>query len=232
MHESVDLPPVEVKRLLHPLDLSAARRLFLTSWWLERAASLCVAFALASVLWVISGNPVSPILVPLAMMILGRLIAGIYRARSWDYIPRGRQDRRRRPGSLRGCAAVAIDALALAIGVLVLVTWLADRSLEIPVAAFLVGTGVGIALLQVGGVVAAALPPAAGRATAGARAVMLAAVLVATWFASMVLIGPRWSAELVSTAALGAFSMLLVQAVCHLVGLVPKARTTGVEESR
>ncbi len=232
MRESVDLPPVEVKRLLHPVDLSAARRLFLTSWWLERATSLCVAFALASVLWAISGNPVSPLLVPLAMMILGRLIAGIYRARSWDYIPRGRQDRHRRPGALRGCAAVAIDALALAIGVLVLVTWLADQALEIPVAGFLVGTGVGIALLQVGGVVDTAFPPKADRATAGARAVMLTAVLVVTWFASMILIGPRWSAELVLMAALGAFSMVLVQAVCHLVGLVPRPRPTGTEEPR
>lgn len=122
IEEQVQLPDPEQHFLVHPLDLPAARSTFLKGWWLGLAATPQMFTALLAVLWVISNNRVTPVLVPLALTVTAGFAGSQFTRAAWDYVPRRRHDRHRRLTRLANAAA-AIKALSLLAGLVIFLFW-------------------------------------------------------------------------------------------------------------
>lgn len=149
IHEAVTLPDATTHPLVHPLDLAEARKPFVVAWWLSVLTLPTVFFALAAMLWSISNNYVTPILVPV-VVIGGSVFARRYlESEAWAHIPRKRQDRGRQMPVVWSILKAAISALALLFGLILITLWLVDRDLPADVTAYIVGMGAGVLVLMV-----------------------------------------------------------------------------------
>lgn len=226
--EVIDLPSIEEKPLLHPLDVAPARRPYLTSWWLRRLASLPVAFLFGVLLWVISNNLVTPIAVPIVVLTLAALAAEYFAGQAWEHIPRKRQDRQRDSAARPQLAGSFIDAIALVSGLLILIAWVSTREFAENVEEFTIGIGAGIAVLQVAEVVAAALRRPRAWVGVASRLLSLAAMVVAVLVASTTLVGDQWTTESIRVALMGGAMMIVIQLLWWLIRLIG-ARRSSVE---
>lgn len=75
IEEKVHLPDPETQFLVHPLDLPGARKEFLTGWWLGIVATPQFYTALLAFFWAVSNNYVTPILVPLVLVVIAGWIS-------------------------------------------------------------------------------------------------------------------------------------------------------------
>lgn len=224
--EVIDLPSIEDKPVLHPLDVAPARRSYLTAWWLRRVASLPVAFLFGVVLWVISNSVVTPIVAPLIALTLAALAAEYYAGQAWEHIPRKRMDRQRDSAALPQLVAAFIDATALVSGLLILIAWFSTRDFT-EIEQFTVGAGAGIAVLQVAEVVAAAVRRPREWVAVASRLLTLGAVVLAVTVASTTLIQDQWSTESLNIALMGGAIMIAIQLLWWLIQLIGSRRTTA-----
>lgn len=100
-------------------------------------------------LWSISNNYVTPILVPVVVIAASVFARRHLESEAWAHIPRKRQDRGRRMPASRTVAKAAISAFALLLGLVFLIWWIAGRDLRTDVTAYIVGMGAGVVVLMV-----------------------------------------------------------------------------------
>ncbi|WP_426225233.1 hypothetical protein [Pseudarthrobacter sp. DSP2-3-2b1] len=146
IEEQVQLPDPRQQFLVHPLDLPAARKEYLKGWWLGIAATPQVFTALLAALWAVSNNHVTPVLVPLLLAVAAGFTGSRFTRAAWDYIPRRRQDTRRRPSQL-AAAEAAIKALALLAGLAFFLWWAAAQDFSSDFIAYPLGTGAALILV-------------------------------------------------------------------------------------
>lgn len=148
IREEGNLPDPAIQPLVHPLDLPAARRSFAASWWLDQLASPTMFLALASMLWAISNNYITPILVSLVVTVCAAFASRYQSGEAWSHIPRKRHDHQRHVPLWWSVAQTAISTLALYVGLILLLGWIIARDFPPGVAAFSVGMGIGIVLIM------------------------------------------------------------------------------------
>ena len=183
IREEVDLPDPEVQRLVHPLDLPQARGQFRTAWLIGALTSVPVAALVAAIVAYATRSPGPPIIVFLALAVLGAMASRWYRERSWDYIPRKRQDRDRPLPRLWDIASSGVLALVFGIALLLIVFRLDDGDVSAAVLSFTFGMGAVAALLVVGDTVIGLIRPSGRRrALAGLPGtVVVAGATVLAW---------------------------------------------------
>lgn len=187
MEETVALPDPETQRLVHPLDLAESRGLFRTGWLIGACTSLPVAALIAAIVAYAGRTAVGPIIVFLALAIIGALASRHNIDRSWDYIPRKRQDRDRPLPRLWELTSAAILAVVLGIALLLIVFRLDDADVPVDVRSYTFGTCGVAALLVVADAVAGLIRPAGRRralaSLPGVTVVAVATILAyAQWF--------------------------------------------------
>ncbi len=148
LNEIVDLPDPDTQPLVHPLDLPQARQPFLASWWLSLLAGPPIVFALAALLWVVSNNYVTPVLVPLGTGIAAAFASAFAAREAWAYIPRRRQDTDRRLPGRWSVLGTVLPSAGLLVGLLLVVFWMRTHEVSGPVAAYTIGSGAMIAVLM------------------------------------------------------------------------------------
>jgi hypothetical protein len=185
IREEVALPDIEVQRLVHPLDLPEARRLFRTGWLVGAFTSLPVSALVAAIVGYASGSFVPPIVAFLALVVFGALAARWFTDRAWDYIPRKRQDRDRPLPRRWDIASAGILAMVLGVALLLIVFRLDDPDVPASVRAFTFGMCAVAAALVVADVIVGLLRPAGRRrALAGLPgAAVVAGATVLAWVA-------------------------------------------------
>jgi len=232
INEVIDLPSVETKPLVHPLDVAPARRPYLIAWWLRRVASLPVAFLSGVILWVISNNVVTPIAVPIVVLTLAALAAEFFAGQAWQHIPRKRMDRGRDSAALPQLAAAFIDAIALVSALLIVIGWAATRSFSENVEEFTIGAGAGIAILQLVQLIAAAVRGPRQWVGLASRVLTLAAMVIAVLVASSTLVTDQWSTESINIALMGGAIMIAIQLTWWLIHLIGarRSRTKGDDQ--
>jgi hypothetical protein len=183
IREEVELPDPEVQRLVHPLDLPRARGQFRTAWLIGALTSVPVAALVAAIVAYATRSPGPPIIVFLALAVLGAVASRWHRERSWDYIPRKRQDRDRPLPRLWDIASAGVLALVFGVALLLIVFRLDDGDVSAEVLSFTFGMGAVAALLVVGDTVIGLIRPAGRRrALAGLPgAVVVVAATVLAW---------------------------------------------------
>ncbi|MBT2588185.1 hypothetical protein [Arthrobacter sp. ISL-95] len=149
IEEKVQLPDPETQFLVHPLDLPGARKEFLMGWWLGIVATPQVYTALLAFFWAVSNNYVTPVLVPLVLVVIAGWISSKLTLGAWDYIPRKRHDKDRRM-TLMTIAASLITSLALFAGLLTFMVWAASQGLVPGFSAYPLGMGAAIVLIKAG----------------------------------------------------------------------------------
>ena len=187
IREEVDLPDPAVQPLVHPLDLPAARRSFRTGRLIAALTSLPVSALVAAIIGYASRSVLPPIIAFLALAVLGAAASRWFTDRSWDHIPRKRQDRGRPlPGSWE-IASAAVLALVLGVALLLVVFRLVDADVPLTVRSWTFGMCAVAALLVLADAVTGVLRPASRRrAVAGLPGALVVAAATglawATWF--------------------------------------------------
>lgn len=149
IEEKVQLPDPETQFLVHPVDLPGARKEFLTGWWLGIIATPQVYTALLAFFWAVSNNYVTPVLVPLALVLIAGWISSKLTRGAWDYIPRKRHDKERRmPVLLIGGAL--IKSAALLVGLIVFMVWSTSQDFVPGFSAYPLGMGAAIVVIMLG----------------------------------------------------------------------------------
>lgn len=148
MREHVDLPDEDRQRLVHPLDQTEAGKLYRMSLLLREAGSPQLFFLLAALLWSVSNNYVTPVVVPLTLAVGAVLAARKLERDAWSFIPRRRQDLARPLPDGWVITAAAFRAAALFGGLLIICLRFRGGALPDGVAAWSVGAGTGVALLM------------------------------------------------------------------------------------
>jgi hypothetical protein len=179
MHEDVDLPDLETQPLVHPLDLPEARRQFRNGWLVGVLTSLPVATLIAAIIGYLGRTAVGPIAVFLALVVFGALASRWSTDRSWDYIPRKRQDRDRPLPRLWDIVSGGVLALVLGIALVLIVVRLGRDDVPLDVRSYTFGTCVVAALLVVADAAFGLIRPS-GRRRALASLPGVAVVVVAT----------------------------------------------------
>ena len=146
IEEQVPLPDPEHHFLVHPLDLPAARSEYLKGWWLGIVATPQMFTALMAVLWVISNNRVTPVMVPLALTVIAGFVGAQLTRAAWDYIPRRRHDRHRRPARL-AYAAAAIKAISLLAGLVIFLFWADAQGFSGSFSSYPLGMGAALVVI-------------------------------------------------------------------------------------
>jgi hypothetical protein len=209
LHEAVTLPDPAVKRLLHPTDLPRARALFLRGWWFARLCSLPVAVAIGAVVWLLSGNLLASLVAPISTFVIAFTASRWHEARAWDFIPRKRQDRDG-AGSWR-LRAAGLDAVALLVTAVAVILAVNSTPVSPAVVAYAVGSGLGVAVLQIMEVVLAVVRKRDGTSVAQ-RVIVLAAVIAASVLVGV--FGSRaWGQGSYAPAAAGMVTVLLAQSL-------------------
>ncbi len=147
--ELVDLPDPAVQPLVHPLDVPEARRSFRTSWWIAASTSPPVALCVAALVWFAGRSYVVPLVAAATTIGLGLLASRSHRDRAWAFIPRKRQDRRRRPPAAWELGSGLLSAALLATTLLLVAFRLAGADVAPGVRGFAFGTGAAAGLLVV-----------------------------------------------------------------------------------
>ncbi|MFW0771723.1 hypothetical protein ACLRGI_00955 [Paenarthrobacter nitroguajacolicus] len=150
IEEKVQLPDPETQFLVHPLDLPGARKEFLVGWWLGILATPQVFTALLAFFWAVSNNYVTPVLVPLTLVVIAGWISSKLTRGAWDYIPRKRHDKGRRMTTM-AIAGSLITSLALFAGLLIFMAWAASQDLVPGFSAYPLGMGAAIVVIMAGG---------------------------------------------------------------------------------
>ncbi|MFT3889929.1 MAG: hypothetical protein QM713_17430 [Arachnia sp.] len=225
MHEAVSLPDSAVKRLVHPTDLTEARALYLRGWWFGRLCSLPVVVAIGAVVWVLSGNLLASLAAPISTFAIALAASRWHEARAWDFIPRKRQDRVG-AGSWRLLAA-ALDAGALLVTAGAVIVAVNNTPVSQGVVAYTVGSGLGIAVLQIVEIALAVVRQLNGTSI-GRRAILLVAVIAASVLVAV--FGSRtWSQESYVLAGVGMATVLLAQLLWWAFTRRSRQRTKGDE---
>lgn len=149
IEEKVQLPDPERQFLVHPVDLPGARKEFLVGWWLGIIATPQVYTALLAFFWAVSNNYVTPVLVPLVLVVIAGWISSKLKRGAWDYIPRKRHDKDRRM-TMMAIAASLITSIALFAGLLTFMAWAASQDLVPGFSAYPLGMGVAIVVIMAG----------------------------------------------------------------------------------
>ena len=129
----------------HPLQIPRTRRDFLTGWLFGRLCSVPVAVATGALIYLFSARLLPALLAPTVAFAVGLAGNRLWMSRAWADIPPERRATQV-PGPLPVAGAV-IDAVALFAAVVAMVA--ANSGIDPEVYAFIVGTGVAIAALQV-----------------------------------------------------------------------------------
>ena len=187
IREEVTLPDPGVQRLVHPLDLPEARRQFRTGWLIGTLTGLPVSALVAAILAYATRSALPPIMVFLALTVLGTMAGRWYTDRAWDYIPRKRQDRDRPLPRTWELASAGVLALILGVALLLIVFRLDDPDVPVTVRSYTFGMCAVAAVLVLADVLVSLARPAARRrglaGLPGAAVVVLATVLAWTaWF--------------------------------------------------
>lgn len=207
MHEAVSLPDSAVKRLVHPTDLAEARALYLRGWWFGRLCSLPIVVAIGAVVWTLSGNLLASLAAPISTFAIALTASRWHEARAWDFIPRKRQDREG-AGSWRLLAA-ALDAVALLVAAGAVIVAVNNTPVSHGVVAYAVGSGLGVAVLQIVEIALAVVRQLNGTSI-GRRVILLVAVIAASVLVAV--FGNRtWSQESYVLAGAGMATVLLAQ---------------------
>lgn len=159
VRETVALPDSTDQRLVHPLDLAEAKRPFAISWWLSMLAMPTFVFFFAALLWIVSNNYVTPIVVPIALAVIAGLLSVYLRKESWAYIPRKRQDSQRRVPTAWLVSKTVISTASLIAGLVILTLWLVEHDLDAGVYSYIFGTALGIVVLMLIGLLWTAFAP-------------------------------------------------------------------------
>jgi hypothetical protein len=182
MHEVVHLPDPARQPHVHPLDLPAARRPLVVSWLLSVVGHPVVAISLGVILWLVSNNPVTPILAAASLMIGAHVAGRYFLAEAWSFIPRKRQALDRSLPLAWELAGSLVRAAVLGSAILLTLRWLAQPGIPDGVLAFTAGAGIAVSLLVLGGVIWRLIRPEPGSATLRSRLIDLPAeaVVIAT----------------------------------------------------
>lgn len=207
MHEAVSLPDSAVKRLVHPTDLTEARALYLRGWWFGRLCSLPIVVAIGAVVWTLSGNLLASLAAPISTLAIALAASRWHEARAWDFIPRKRQDREG-AGSWRLLAA-ALDAVALLVTAGAVIVAVNNTPVSQGVVAYAVGSGLGVAVLQIAEIAAGVVRRLNGTSI-GRRVILLVAVVAASVLVAVFGSG-TWSQESYVLAGAGMATVLLAQ---------------------
>lgn len=211
LHEAVTLPDPAVKRLLHPADLPQARPLYLRGWWFGRLCSLPIVVALGTVVWTLTGNLFAALAAPIGTFAVGFAASRWHQARAWDFIPRKRQDPTDAgPWQL---IAAALDAVALLLAVGAATLPITTAPIPPGIVAYAVGSGLGIAVLQIAEIVLAARNRQ--NSSIASQVILLAAVITAAVLVA-VLGGVAWGPGAYALAAAGLVTVLLAYALWSL----------------
>jgi len=187
VRETVALPDATEHPLVHPLDLADSRKPFIASWWLSVLTMPTVVFFFAALLWTVSNNYVTPIVVPIATAICSALLAAYLRKEAWAYIPRKRQDSQRRLPVRWLLTRSAVSTASLLAGLVLLTIWLVGLDVDPGVLGYVIGSAAGIVILMVAGLLWTAFAPARLSASLGswtsqlARLVAVAAAVAVGW---------------------------------------------------
>jgi hypothetical protein len=152
LEEQVQLPDPSIKFQVHPLDLPEARKEFLVGWALGIVATPQVYTALLAGLWAVSNNYVTPVLVPLVLVVTAGWVGSKVTRGAWDYIPRRRHDVDRRTPGLT-IAAALLKSVALFAGLIGFMAWTAAQDLVPGFSAYPLGMGAAIVAIMVVGLV-------------------------------------------------------------------------------
>lgn len=215
LEEQVELPDEGVQRLVHPTDLPGARPAYAGAWWLGQAASPTIFFLVGAGLWAVSDNPVTPVLAALVVVVAAGVASWLMAREAWAFIPRRRQDLGRDDPTVWRAAAAVGRALALVVGMVVVVQVAIASGVTADVAGYAVGCGIGVAvLLGVEGVWAlrARGRDRTARPQLLSVLVSLAAVVGSTAYSSRTLLDtPGRTGWPTTVLALGAGTMIGVQ---------------------
>lgn len=177
IRETVDLPDAAKQPLVHPLDLVDSRKPFIVSWWLAIVAMPTVTFLLAAVLWVVSNNYITPILVPVSIAVGSSLLGDVLQKEAWAYIPRRRQDVARPVPALWLMLRDAISTASLLAGLVLLTLWVVDRGYGTGVIGYMLGTGAGIVVLMIAGILWSVTAPAPSSTLPGSRTTQIVRIV-------------------------------------------------------
>ncbi len=183
IREEVELPDPAVQPLVHPLDLPEARRSFRRGWLIGAFTSLPVATLLAAMLGYLGHTVIGPVLLFLALILIGHYASKWNTDRSWDFIPRKRQDRER--PLPRGWEMIAAGILAVVLGaaLFLIVFRLDDDDVPVDVRAYTFGMVAVAAVLVVAGTLLAAVRKRAYERLPGTVVVAVATVVAwVRWF--------------------------------------------------
>ncbi|MET3934459.1 hypothetical protein [Arthrobacter sp. OAP107] len=136
--EQGSLPDPQQQHKVHPLDLPEARKEYLAGWWLGVVATPQLFIALAAVLLSISNNVVTPVLAPLITVGITGFVGRQFIRRSWDFVPRKRQDTNRILSRLT-IWSESVKALALLLGLVFFLSWAAGIGTPSDVVTYSVG---------------------------------------------------------------------------------------------
>ncbi|GAA3270183.1 hypothetical protein [Paenarthrobacter aurescens] len=149
IEEKIQLPDPDTQFLVHPVDLPGARKEFLTGWWLGIVATPQVYTALLAFFWAVSNNYVTPVLVPLVMVVIAGWVSSKLTRGAWDYIPRKRHDKERQI-TFMTIAASLITSLALFAALLIFMAWTVSQDLVPGFSAYPLGMGAAIVVIMAG----------------------------------------------------------------------------------
>lgn len=223
VRETVALPDSTEQLLVHPLDITDSRKPFVASWWLSMLAMPTVVFFCAALLWTVSNNYVTPIVVPIALAVVAGLLAAYLRKEAWAYIPRKRQDLERRVPTPWFVFRSVVSTASLLAGLVSLTLWLVEHELDVSVLSYIFGSALGIVLLMLIGLLWTAFAPSRLRVELDSWAVQLTR-LIAVGVAVAVgclIVGRRHNlADFdISSILIGAAVIIAVQAIWWLISL-------------
>lgn len=221
VRETVALPDAAQQLLVHPLDLTEAKRPFVASWWLSILATPTVVFFFAALLWIVSNNYVTPIVVPIALAVIAGLVSFYLRRESWAHIPRKRQDAMRRVPTGWAVSKTVISTASLIAGLVMLTLWLVDHDLDTDVYGYIFGTAFGIVLLMLIGLLwtAFASSPSGGAPDSWAMQLTRFIAVGAAVAVGCVIVGQRHDlADFdLSTVLIGVGVIIAVQVIWWLI---------------
>lgn len=223
VRETVALPDSAEQFLVHPMDLTDARRPFIASWWLSVLAMPTVVFLFVALLWIVSNNAVTPIVVPIALAVCASLLSAHLRKEAWAYIPRKRQDSHKPVPTRWLVIRSVISTASLLTGLVSLTLWLVERELDAAVLGYILGTAVGIVLLMLIGLLWTAFAPSRLRAELDSWTLQLTRLIAvgAAVTVGCLIVGQRYALDDldISSALIGAAVIIAVQAIWWLASM-------------
>lgn len=223
VRETVALPDSTEQLLVHPMDMTDSRKPFVASWWFSILAMPTVVFFFAALLWIVSNNYVTPIVVPIALAVFAGLLSAYLRNEAWAYIPRKRQDLQRRVPTRWIVFRSVVSTASLLAGLVSLTLWLVERELDAGVLGYILGSALGIVLLMLIGLLWTAFAPSRLRAELDSWTLQLTRLIAvgAAVAVGCLIVGQRYDiADFdISSALIGAVVIIAVQVIWWLASL-------------